>query len=390
MTLELQRFAQGDTNYINKHNSNSDLLEAAIAGLEAMAGNNGGVSGANVSGAFRALFGTAASLIGADSYRATGASSTLTVQPGFCWRPSLETVVSKTTSASISFTGVSAGTWYITADATGNPIRTADITEAAYSVVWTGAAFGAITRLLPVVWGAADDAAAQNSAALGSSFSGLDERLEAGEAKAVAGDLARTYVLGRLSKSVAGNADVSLTAIEANNMELAFTGAVSGDINISIVLSSAPRAWLAINNTSGGYKLTLKGSAGSGVALPDGAAIWVFHDGVNVLPLPKVATRTLAYAASMTADFSRADTIKVTLGGDATITLSGAVDKQKCVLEITQDAVGGRALTLAGHRFGSDLTSIALSSGPNLTDKIGFIYDAAADKYDVVALMRGF
>lgn len=390
MTLELQRFAQGDTNYIGKHNSNIDLLEAAIAGLEAMAGNSGGVSGANLSGAFRALFGTAASLIGANSYRATGASSTLTVQPGFCWRPSLDAVVSKTTSASISFTGVSAGTWYITADATGNPIRTADITEAAYSVVWTGSAFGAITRLLSVVWGAADDIAAQSSTALGSSFSGLDDRLEAGEAKAVAGDLARTYVLGRLSKSVAGNANVSLTAIEANNMELVFTGAVSGDINVSIVLSGAPRAWLAINNTSGGYKLTLKGSAGSGVALPDGAAIWVFHDGTNILPLPKVATRTLAYAASMTADFSRADTIKVTLGGDATITLSGAVDKQKCVLEVTQDAVGGRALTLVGHRFGSDLTSIALSSGPNLTDKIGFIYDAAAGKYDAVALMRGF
>lgn len=390
MPLSLQRFANGDTNYIIKHNSNLDLLESAIAALEALAGNAGGAGGVNVSGAFRALFGTSASLIGSGSYKCTGSGSTLTVQPGFCWRASLDAVVSRTVTSTISFTGVSAGTWFITADATGNPIRTADITEAAYSVIWTGSAFGTITRLLPVVWGAADDMAAQTSTALGASFAGLDERLEAGETKAVAGDLSRTYVLGRLSRSVAGNSNVTLTPTEANNLELVFTGTVSGDINISIILNGAPRAWLAINNTTGGYKLTLKGSAGSGVALPEGAAIWVYHNGTDILPLPKVAIRTLTYAASMTADFSRADTIKVTLGGDATITLSGAVDKQKCVLEISQDGVGGRALTLIGHRFGSDLTGITLSSAANLTDKIGFIYDATAEKYDVVALMRGF
>lgn len=390
MTVQLQRLAQGDTNYITKHNSNLDLLEAAIAALEALAGNGAAASGVNVSAAFRALFGTAASLIGADSFLATGSGSTLTMQPGFCWRPSLEAVVSKTTATSISLIGVSAATWYITPDATGTPIRTSNITEAAYSVVWTGSAFGAVTRLLPIAWGAADDVAAQTSSALAATFSKLDERLEAGETKAVAGDLARGYVLGRLSKSVAGNSNVALTATEANNLELVFTGAVSGDINISITLAGAPRAWLAINATSGGYKLTLKGSAGSGVTLPEGAAIWVFHDGTNILPLPKTAIRTLTYATSMTADFSRADTIKVTLGGNATLTLTGAVDKQKCVLEVKQDGVGGRILILTGHRFGSDLAAITLSTGGGLTDKIGFIFDAAAGKYDVVALMRGF
>lgn len=390
MALSLQRFANGDTNYIIKHNSNLDLIESAIAGLEAMAGNAAGSEGANVAKAFQALFGESASLIGADSYKCTGSGSTLAVAPGYCWRPGLNAVVSKNTSTAISFTGVSAATWYITADSTGTPIRTNNITEAAYSVVWTGTSFGAITKLLPVVFGAVDDAAAQSSSALVGSYPSLDARLEAGEIKAVAGDLARTYVLGRLSRSVAGNSNVTLTQTEANNLELVFTGAVSGDITISISLSSAPRAWLAINNTTGGYKLTLKGSSGSGVVLPEGAAIWVYHNGTDILSLPKVATKTLTYAASMTADFSRADTIKVTLGGDATITLAGAADKQKCVLEVTQDGVGGRALTLIGHRFGSDLTSIVLSSGPDLTDKIGFIYDATTDKYDVVAVMRGY
>ncbi len=390
MSLSLQRLAQGDTNYILKHNSNLDLIEAAIAALELLAGNSTAASGANVARAFQALFGASASLIGANSYQCTGSGSTLTVQPGFCWRPSLNMVVSKTTQTTISFTGVSAGTWYITADSTGTPIRTNSITEAAYSVMWTGSAFGKITKLLPIVFGAADDAFAQVSSALGSSYTSLDERLEAGESKAVAGDIARTYLLGRLNKSVAGNSDVTLTALETNNMVLNFTGLVSGDIDVNAPLTSIPRAWLVTNNTTGGYKVTLKGSGGSGVALPAGAAIWAYHYGTQILPLAKESIQTLSYAASMTADFSRADTVSVTLGGDATITLTGALDKQKCILELRQDDTGARMVSLVNHRFGSDLTSITLSTGPGLTDKIGFIYDAPANKFDVVALMRGY
>ncbi|SFM12824.1 hypothetical protein [Nitrosomonas communis] len=390
MTLQLQRFINGDTNYITKHNSNLDLIEAAIAALELLAGNSTAASSANVAKAFQALFGVSASLIGAYSYKCTGSGNILTVQPGFCWRPSLNAVVSKTTPTTISFSGVSASTWYITIDSSGTPIRTNSIAEAAYSVVWTGSAFGTITKLLNVVWGAADDVAAQSSTVLGTSFTSLDSRLEASENKAVAGDLARTYLLGRLSKSVAGNSNVTLTADEANNLELVFTGAVSGEINISVPLSNAPRSWLVINNTTGGYKLTLKGLSGTGVALPPNVAIWVYHDGTNILTLPKAAVLALPFNTSITADFSQAHTIKVTLGGNATITLTGAEDRQKCMLELTQDSVGGRTITLVNHRFGSDLTNITLSTGPGLTDKIGFIYDAAAAKFDVVALMRGF
>lgn len=391
MAIELQKFASGDVDYITKHNQNIDEIAAVIDQLQALAGNAIASSDINVVGAFKALFGNTASLIGAGSYLPTiSGGNTLNVAPGFLWKPSAQSVMSWPSIVNISFAGVSAGLWYVGTSATGQPERTNNITDAAYSVSWNGSALSSVTKLLPIVWGAEDDIAAQVSAALGATYTKLDDRLEAGETKAVAGDLARTYLLGRLSKSVAGNSNVSLTATEANNIELNFTGLVTGDINIAITLSGAPRAWLAINSTSGGYKLTLKGSSGSGVALPSGAAIWVYHDGTNILPLAKEAIQTLTYAASVTADFSRADTVKLTLGGDATITLNGAVDKQKCILELKQDDTGGRTVTLAGHRFGSDLTSITLSTGAGLTDKIGFIYDAATGNYDVVAVMHGY
>ena len=149
MTISLQRFAQGDGNYITKHNSNLDLIETAVAGLEAAAGS-GGV--ASIGAAFAALFGETASLIWAASYGATGSGTYLTVTSGHCWRPGLGTVVKKTTSTIVPFVGITAATWYITADSTGTPIRTSSPTEAMYSVVWTGTAFGTITRLLPYSW----------------------------------------------------------------------------------------------------------------------------------------------------------------------------------------------------------------------------------------------
>lgn len=391
MAVDLQKFAAGDVDYIAKHNQNIDKITALIEQLQELAGNAIAASDINVIGAFKALFGNTASLIGAGSYLPTiSGGNTLNVAAGFLWKPSEQAVVSWPTTTNISFVGVSAGTWYIGTSPTGQPERTNNSTDAAYSVSWNGSALSSVTKLLPIVWGAADDIAAQTSTALGDTYTALDDRLEAGETKAAAGDLARTYLLGRLSKSVAGNSNVSLTATEANNIELNFTGLVTGDINISITLASAPRAWLAINSTTGGYKLTLKGSAGSGVALPEGAAIWVYSDGTNILPLVKESIQTLTYASTMTADFSRADTVKVTLGGNPTITLSGAQDKQKCILELKQDGVGGRTVTLVGHRFGSDLTEIELSTGAGLTDKIGFIYDAASGYYDTVAVLRGY
>ena len=38
MAISLQRFSNGDTNYIAKHNSNADVLEAAVAGCPLIVG----------------------------------------------------------------------------------------------------------------------------------------------------------------------------------------------------------------------------------------------------------------------------------------------------------------------------------------------------------------
>lgn len=187
MTITLQDYASGDTNYVSKLNSNNDVLEAAIDSLQT-ATSAGGSATVSVPTAYAALFGSTVALIGAASYACTDAGSgNLSVASGYCYRPSLIAVVSKGTSTTLAFTGLTAATYYIVVGSTGTPERTDSSTEAIYSVVWTGSAFGAITRLAAIVWGASDWIAAQTSTALSASYTTLDARFEAIESLAGGG-----------------------------------------------------------------------------------------------------------------------------------------------------------------------------------------------------------
>jgi hypothetical protein len=68
---DLQTLANGDTNYISKHNANYANLKSAVDAIENnLAGQVAAASGPGA--AFIALFGPTASIVGADSYALTG------------------------------------------------------------------------------------------------------------------------------------------------------------------------------------------------------------------------------------------------------------------------------------------------------------------------------
>lgn len=87
---------------------------------------------------------------------------------------------------------------------------------------------------------------------------------------------------GRLAKSVAGGVNVTLTAVEAGNAILEFTGALTA--NIAVIVPTSPTAqWIVKNSTSGAFTLTVKTAAGSGVVVTQGKTEAVYTDGTNVL-----------------------------------------------------------------------------------------------------------
>lgn len=88
-------------------------------------------------------------------------------------------------------------------------------------------------------------------------------------------------VTSRLSKSVAGSSNVTLTAAEARVDAIALTGALTGSIDV--IVPNGPQAWIVTNGTTGSFAVTVKTSAGTGVVVVQGLSAVLLADGTNVV-----------------------------------------------------------------------------------------------------------
>ena len=88
-------------------------------------------------------------------------------------------------------------------------------------------------------------------------------------------------VNGLASVNVAGGANVTLTAVQAGNGILVFTGALTA--NIAVIVPNSTKTMIVENLTSGAFTLTVKTAAGTGVAVTQGKTQELFCDGTNVL-----------------------------------------------------------------------------------------------------------
>lgn len=382
-----------DTSYLARHNNNITALRAWAGGIESQLGGSFGAA-VSVGAAFSALFGTTASVIGSTSYACSGVSTTLTVQPGWAWNPTAGMVFRLTTSTTLSFVGVAAGTYYITPNTTtGAPQRVTGAANALYSVVWTGSAFGTITRLANIVWAAADWVLARTSTAYGATYDTLDARLEATEVQVGSAGLARTAQTTRAVVSLAG-VNVTLIAAQYEATLIDLTGTVTAPLNV-VVPITGPRAWIFRNSTtsSGGtHRITVKTAAGAGVVLPRSGTALVVHDGSNTLTVTATpAPMVVASGPTPTFDWGQATTIRHTLTSNIAPTLTGAADGAHLSLELTQGGSGGYAVTLGAEvTFSDDLPSYTPSTAVGAVDVLGFKYHSATGKYRFVAVNRGF
>ena len=382
-----------DTAYINKHNVNYASIKNAIETIQASMGNT---TQANLTAplGFEAAFGNGVALIGVVSYAQSTAGTEMTITSGYAWIKTIRAVVNKTTSTVLAFVGRAAATYYVHLDSAGVPFIDTTNTDTLYSVVWSGTAFGTITRVATIVWGASDWIASQTSAALGATYTTLDARLEAGEALASTGSVGGTIIKGKLTKSVAGGVTVVLTATEATAIYVELTGALTADINVTFPLASVPRIVNIKNSTTGAFELTCKGSAGTGKMIPQGHSTFLNHDGTNMgaaMSDADIVAKVVPYAAIINLDWTKYDVVHITLTGNATINQAGAVPGQKVMIILKQDVTGGRVITWGAEvKYGADVATIPLSSGPSLTDEVGFSYDWIATKYNVVSVARGY
>lgn len=128
-------------------------------------------------------------------------------------------------------------------------------------------------------------------------------------------------MIGRLSKSVAGSSDVTLTAAEARNEILELIGAITANINV--IVPTVAAEWTVFNNTSGAFTLTVKTSAGTGIALKQGKRAILYGDGTNI-----VSAIDTTGALDITGDLTLTDAKNLILG-TGTGTKIGTATTQK-------------------------------------------------------------
>jgi hypothetical protein len=100
----------------------------------------------------------------------------------------------------------------------------------------------------------------------------------------------------------------------------------------------------------------------------------------------------LTDAATVATDASLGNTFRVTLGGNRTLgNPTNAADGQVLSWEIIQDGTGSRTLALdTKFAFGTDITSITLTTTASKRDFLTAIYNSGTDKFYVRAFVKGY
>ncbi len=117
--------------------------------------------------------------------------------------------------------------------------------------------------------------------------------------------------------------------------------------------------------------------------------------GTGVIKLSQalsITPETLTDAATIATDASLANHFRVTLGGNRTLgNPTNGRDGQRVVWELIQDGTGSRTITLdTKFALGTDITAVTLTTTLNKRDFIGAVYNSTADKWYVLAFVKGY
>lgn len=135
--------------------------------------------------------------------------------------------------------------------------------------------------------------------------------------------------------------------------------------------------------------LSISGEDNEVLKWSSGSPMW----GSAPTPTPLAQTTVqLSDASTVSVNAALGNIFRLTLGGNRTLgNPTNATDGQVLQFEIKQDATGGRTISFdTKYRFSTDLAQPTLSTGANKLDRILFIYRSTEDKFDCLAVNKGF
>lgn len=160
----------------------------------------------------------------------------------------------------------------------------------------------------------------------------------------------------------------------------------SGTVTVSqIGTAAATASTIPIRDGSGRMKAAAPSAS-------DDVANKTYTDSLRITGMSPI---TSGYSSTWTPNAALSNIHRMTLTGNVTINgPSNPTDGQQIILELTQDATGGRAIILSvgtGHfAFGSDISAITPSSAPGKMDRLVAMYRSASFRWEILSILRGF
>jgi len=203
------------------------------------------------------------------------------------------------------------------------------------------------------------------------------------------GTLLEQAITGVLSVAQGDVANLTLTntdyvSNQARNAVINLTGAMTANRNM--VVPTANKVYLVKNSTTGGFIVTVKTSAGTGVEVAPGTARWVYCDGTNVVDgLPGLSygyattataagTTTLTVGSAAKQFFTGSTTQTVTLPVASTMTLGQSFEiVNNSTGSVTVNSSGGNAVQVLTAGTTARITNI-LTSGTSAASWSSTLY----------------
>lgn len=207
------------------------------------------------------------------------------------------------------------------------------------------------------------------------------------------------------SDLVAGDTYISKSAASGGNLSIVYDNAEifrDNGTDIFVLASRGLGLRTAMSDAnpvtkmmSGGIRFGAGGASAVDVGIERDAAgiVKVSNGGSGYGTFKTLITKwiTLTDAATIATDASLGNKFKVTLGNNRTLgNPTNATDGQTLVYWI-QQSTGGHTLAFdTKFIFGSDITSITLSTGASKVDIMTVVYDSSLDKFLIVSIVKGY